>query len=699
MARGGRGPAREPRGRHRQSRWHSGQRGSQRARTRPIASRTVANESAKWRSGRDGERVLGTGPSGRGGKSAYSFGGHERIATDRDGDVVIPADEAAPFVVVEAQLALQLLVRPLGLPPLFDGAHDLLLGHATAQVGEEELARSALAFRPFDDEPHGLAQRWLAAVVVGGLDASENEPRAELLGGARSITPCDLTESALSQLDAELPHVDGFRAPSVLVEQPYARLGGDRDRIVETLEANEVTKYMRSSVVGVRQDDLARDPVVHSTAHQAHRQLALGLEEDRLGNARCTPACFIARPRLGYVQLDVDGHLLARGGHTEADGHLAVGDLAGASRVLSLHAGRVTALLEHARVVDDPAGDRLSLGHRRDHVPSRFASNVSIAPRGLAHEVQQPVVQPLALLRIAAGPSRDRLHALALAVTQKAERVGRERCSLILSAKMLADGRGEVVRHASGTRCVHLVAHAGHAARLARTWTTSRSQWMRHGEEWTAMDPQPTDSDPANRAGRSRSSARLDRDVRRSMHRLRYPYSALRGGPGGPGGFDTGPGDAWRLLPLRRVGLAPHVPQQRPRVVPRLDRRAAVLPDSVALLRRRAFWSWRDAFAHREIVRLFGEGQLADTSRLDRGLIVGCPIALGAPMTTASKSRSSLREIRTRGLRVIRRPRDRAALSGSQGPQRPRSPARVATGVIPPFSRGIGRSSSSGRRT
>src|SRR6202167_6856165 len=28
------------------------------------------------------------------------------------------------------------------------------------------------------------------------------------------------------------------------------------------------------------------------------------------------------------------------------------------------------------------------------------------------------------------------------------------------------------------------------------------------------------------------------------------------------------------------------------------------------------------------------------------------PIALGAPMTTASKSRSSLREIRTRGLRV-----------------------------------------------
>lgn len=47
--------------------------------------------------------------------------------------------------------------------------------------------------------------------------------------------------------------------------------------------------------------------------------------------------------------------------------------------------------------------------------------------------------------------------------------------------------------------------------------------------------------------------------------------------------------------------------------------------DDEAMLRRRAFWSCRDASAHREIVRLFGDGQLADTGRLDRGLIAGCP--------------------------------------------------------------------------
>jgi hypothetical protein len=59
--------------------------------------------------------------------------------------------------------------------------------------------------------------------------------------------------------------------------------------------------------------------------------------------------------------------------------------------------------------------------------------------------------------------------------------------------------------------------------------------------------------------------------------------------------------------------------------------------EKIALLRRRAFGSCRDALAHGEIVRLFGERLLADTDRLARGLLVGCSIALGAPMTTASR--------------------------------------------------------------
>ncbi len=60
--------------------WQAGQRGSQRAMARAIASRMVAKLSAKWRSGRERLRVVFQRPSGRGGKMPHTFGNDERVA-------------------------------------------------------------------------------------------------------------------------------------------------------------------------------------------------------------------------------------------------------------------------------------------------------------------------------------------------------------------------------------------------------------------------------------------------------------------------------------------------------------------------------------------------------------------------------------------------------------------------------------------
>lgn len=46
-----------------------------------MAMRAVGNESAKWRSGRECDRVGFIGPSGLGGKSAYALGYDEGVAT------------------------------------------------------------------------------------------------------------------------------------------------------------------------------------------------------------------------------------------------------------------------------------------------------------------------------------------------------------------------------------------------------------------------------------------------------------------------------------------------------------------------------------------------------------------------------------------------------------------------------------------
>src|SRR5258707_1473934 len=98
---GRRGGVEERRGGQRQSRWQRGQRGSDRESARAMARRNVVNESAKCRSGREGERTCSTRASGRGGKSADSLGDDERVATQHDGDVVMPAHEAASLEVIE----------------------------------------------------------------------------------------------------------------------------------------------------------------------------------------------------------------------------------------------------------------------------------------------------------------------------------------------------------------------------------------------------------------------------------------------------------------------------------------------------------------------------------------------------------------------------------------------------------------------
>jgi hypothetical protein len=46
-----------------------------------MAIRAVAKESAKWRSGRERDRVSLTGASALGGKGAYALGNDEGVAT------------------------------------------------------------------------------------------------------------------------------------------------------------------------------------------------------------------------------------------------------------------------------------------------------------------------------------------------------------------------------------------------------------------------------------------------------------------------------------------------------------------------------------------------------------------------------------------------------------------------------------------
>ncbi len=66
------------------------------------------------------------GPGDRGGKSADALGDDERVATEHDRDVMMPAWVRATLEVIETELALEVLVHALGPPAFLEGPHDLL---------------------------------------------------------------------------------------------------------------------------------------------------------------------------------------------------------------------------------------------------------------------------------------------------------------------------------------------------------------------------------------------------------------------------------------------------------------------------------------------------------------------------------------------------------------------------------------------
>jgi hypothetical protein len=77
-------------------------------------------ESAKWRSGRDLERLVTILPSSRGGKSAAPLRDDERVAAEDDGDVMVPTHEGPSLEVVEPELSFELLIHPLRPPAFLD---------------------------------------------------------------------------------------------------------------------------------------------------------------------------------------------------------------------------------------------------------------------------------------------------------------------------------------------------------------------------------------------------------------------------------------------------------------------------------------------------------------------------------------------------------------------------------------------------
>jgi len=107
---------------------------------------------------------------GRGGESPRSLGSEEGEAAEGDRDVVMPAAEAASFKVIEAELALEVLIYAFGSPALLDQLNELHERHSLIG-GEVEVARLVVVIAPFADEPYTIAAARFVTVLSRWDDA------------------------------------------------------------------------------------------------------------------------------------------------------------------------------------------------------------------------------------------------------------------------------------------------------------------------------------------------------------------------------------------------------------------------------------------------------------------------------------------------------------------------------------------------
>src|SRR5579872_4978196 len=157
----------------------------------------------------------GTGSGCRPESRALAFEGEERVCERDEGDVVVPAVEAAAFEVVEAERVFEFAVVVLDAPSQLREAHELLERRVSGEVGEPILDGLVAACGPFGEQPAfgqlaiGLCGG-AAQPRVRGTDPEREEARAHR--PARSFAPAHLDRRGQTGAQRELTQRAGLGA-------------------------------------------------------------------------------------------------------------------------------------------------------------------------------------------------------------------------------------------------------------------------------------------------------------------------------------------------------------------------------------------------------------------------------------------------------------------------------------------------------
>ena len=219
----------------------------------------------------------------------------------------------------------------------------------------------------------------------------------------------------------------GLRRQRLLAGRPDAERRLHADRVGQAQGRDAGAERAVGTVGRIGQHDAARDAGRERGLDLGERDLGFGLELHRVGNMNLAPSRRVVGPFLGQIQTIGDRQARRMIGDRERHRDLAIVRLAQPPAILPRHAHRMRALLDEARVVDDPSLDAtLGLDRRRDEL-AHFGQHVLVRPCRLTDEMQERLM----FRRRARGGHRrsHRLHALPLERQQQSRAIVLQRSS------------------------------------------------------------------------------------------------------------------------------------------------------------------------------------------------------------------------------------------------------------------------------
>src|SRR5215831_19360172 len=254
---------------------------------------------------------------------------------------MMEAQPAAPLIMAETDLLLELLVIALDTPTHFGRVDQASERNVLVDGREPILGRCGFALWPLDQQR--LFRACAASSRWRGAHPNTGKARAQAIIAA--LAPCDRPPGMFRQTERQLLDAHALPQSTIFVYLTHFHRRHDGSHIAKPERADAGAQRAVRAVARIHQHSTTWHTRCQSRADLRKRDLRLGLELDLAWDTRLLAARRIFRPFLRQIQPISDRQAGMMIGDRQRHRHLTIGLLAQLPAVLMMHSHRVAPLL------------------------------------------------------------------------------------------------------------------------------------------------------------------------------------------------------------------------------------------------------------------------------------------------------------------------------------------------------------------